>query len=174
MELSRTSFRLCLGILDKIALGVCELFDIADANERLYFESFWRPTTRKGKAGIRWSTLTTKSNPGLIGLYSQATDLRTDGEWSMFKAWRNELEHRFLILTNFAAPRDPWSARTGTFETRCVTVDDFTERILNLLQFTRSAIFNFTYCARHETRARVDDACAQRIVLHKYPEADAE
>ena len=33
-ELLRTSFRLCLGILDKIALGVCELYDVADPNEK--------------------------------------------------------------------------------------------------------------------------------------------
>ncbi len=91
-ELLRTSFRLCLGILDKIALGICELYDVADPHEKLYFESFWQPSARKGKAGDRWTTLTAKSkNPALVALYSQA-DLRIDGEWAQFKAWRNDLE----------------------------------------------------------------------------------
>jgi hypothetical protein len=110
IELLRTSFRLCLGVLDKIALGVCELFDVADPNEKLYFESFWRPKRAKGNAARRWSTLASKENPGLIGLYSQAADVRSDGEWATFKAWRNDLEHRFLILTNEPSPDDPWNA----------------------------------------------------------------
>src|ERR1017187_8949507 len=123
-ELLRTSFRLCLGILDKIALGSCELYDVADTDERLYFESFWQPPAHKakGKAGSRWKTLTAKSkNPGLVALYSQATDLRSDGEWALFKQWRNALEHRFLILTEEPTPEDLWRARQGTFEPRCVT-----------------------------------------------------
>jgi hypothetical protein len=153
-ELLRTSFRICLGILDKIALGVCELYDVAESHEKLYFEKFWQPTARKGKASTRWNALAAKNNPSLVALYSQATDLRSDGEWSLFKSWRNYIEHRFLILTDEAISLDVWKARRGTFDTRCVTREEFTERTLRLLQFTRSAIFNFTYCARCETRSR--------------------
>src|ERR1035441_4207308 len=81
-ELLRTSFRLCLGILDKIALGICELYNIADPTEKLYFESFWQPNAKKGKAGTRWATLKAESdNASLVALYSQATDLGSDGEW---------------------------------------------------------------------------------------------
>jgi len=146
-ELLRTSFRLCLGILDKIALGVCELYDVADPTEKLYFESFWRPKATKGKASIRWDTLAAKSrNPGLVALYSQATDVQSQGEWSVFKAWRNDLEHRFLILTDDDSREDLLRAREGTFATRCITCSEFATRTLYLLQFTRSAIFNFTYC----------------------------
>jgi tetratricopeptide (TPR) repeat protein len=170
-ELLRTSFRLCLGILDKIALGICELYDVADPHEKLYFESFWQPSARKGKAVSRWTALTAKSrNPALVALYSQATDLRSDGEWSLFKAWRNDLEHRFLILTDAATPPDLWNAREGTFGTRCIGLSEFTERTLRLLQFTRSAIFNFTYCARHETRAPRDREAMTRTIQHKCPE----
>jgi hypothetical protein len=170
-ELLRTSFRLCLGILDKIALGICELYDVADPHEKLYFESFWQPSARKGKAVSRWTTLTAKSkNPALVALYSQATDLRSDGEWSLFKAWRNDLEHRFLILTGAATPPDLWNAREGTFRTRCIGLAEFTEQTLRLLQFTRSAIFNFTYCARHEPRAPRDRGAMTRAIQHKYSE----
>lgn len=170
-ELLRTSFRLCLGILDKIALGICELYDVAESHEKLYFESFWQSPAHKGKAGTRWTTLIARSkNPALVALYSQATDLGHDGEWSLFKAWRNDLEHRFLILTDEATPPDRWNAREGTFGTRCVALAEFTQQTLHLLQFTRSAIFNFTYCARHETRASRDQGGITRTILHKYPE----
>ena len=60
-ELLRTSFRLCLGVLDKIALGICELYDVADPGEKLYFESFWQPTARKGKASTRWTPFCAKA-----------------------------------------------------------------------------------------------------------------
>jgi hypothetical protein len=172
-ELLRTSFRLCLGLLDKIALGVCELFDVADPQEKLYFESFWQPAAKKGKASTRWNTLAAKrDNPSLVALYSQATDLRSDGEWALFKTWRNDLEHRFLILTQEEAPSDLWNARAGTFETRCVTLTEFTDRTLHLLQFARSAIFNFTFCARHETRARDDNPSIILTLQHKDLEAE--
>ncbi len=170
-ELLRTSFRLCLGILDKIALGICELFDVADEDEHLYFERFWRPQTSKGRARTRWNTLSARSNnSGLVALYSQATDLQSDGEWALFKAWRNDLEHRFLILTTQGTPPDLWKARQGTFNTRCVTLPEFTDKTLRLLQFTRSAIFNFTYCARQETRAHRNGQAITTTIQHKYPE----
>jgi hypothetical protein len=63
------------------------------------------------------------------------------------------------------------AARTGTFDTRCVTTAAFAERALQLLIFTRSAIFNFTYCARHETRAS-DKNGTPRTIYHKHPEPD--
>lgn len=167
-EFLRTSFRLCLGILDKITLGVCELYDIADNQENLHLESFWRPTARKGKASTRWDKLTARSkNPSLVALYSQATDLGSDGEWAIFKNWRNDLEHRFLILTDEPTPPDILKARQGTFHTRCVTIKEFRERALQLMQFTRSAIFNFAFCVRHETRATQEGPSVTLTLHHK-------
>ena len=43
MELNMKNFRLCFGILDKIAEGICYLFDLdVGENENIYFESFWQ------------------------------------------------------------------------------------------------------------------------------------
>jgi len=170
-ELLRTSFRLCLGILDKICLGVCELYDVAAAQEKLQFESFWQPPSKNGKAGSRWVTLGAHStNPSLVALYSQAADLQLDGEWRHFKDWRNHLEHRFLLLTDDQLPPDRWHARAGTFETLCIPISAFTEQTLRLLQFTRSAIFNFTFCVRHETTSEDNDPSITRTLQHKTPE----
>jgi GNAT superfamily N-acetyltransferase len=80
------------------------------------------------------------------------------------------LEHEFLILTHEEAPLDVWNAREGTFKTRCVSIEAFTEHTLHLLQFARSAIFNFTFCARHETRSEGDDPRITLTLQHKYPE----
>ncbi|HEY4784667.1 MAG TPA: LA2681 family HEPN domain-containing protein [Bacteroidales bacterium] len=42
LEQLRTSFRLCFGILDKIAEGLCYLYDLeTKERENIYFESFW-------------------------------------------------------------------------------------------------------------------------------------
>lgn len=46
-ELLRTSFRICYGILDKIALGICKVYGV-DA-KRIHFENFWDDSKRKTK-----------------------------------------------------------------------------------------------------------------------------
>lgn len=45
MELMRSSFRICYGILDKIALGICKLFNVPA--KRIHFETFWEDTKVK-------------------------------------------------------------------------------------------------------------------------------
>lgn len=32
---------------------ICELYDVADTHEKLYFESFWQPSARKGNPEAR-------------------------------------------------------------------------------------------------------------------------
>jgi len=167
-ELLRTSFRLCLGILDKIALGICELYNVADEHEKLYFESFWQPQSRKGKASTRWTTLASKStNLALVALYSQATDLGVDGEWILYKTWRNHLEHRFLLLTDEHNPLDVWKAREGTFGALCITESTFTDQTLGLLQFTRAAIFHFVWCVRYEAQPQDNAPRTTMTLRHK-------
>jgi hypothetical protein len=53
-EFLRTSFRLCFGILDRIARGVCTFFNVAKGSDKLYFESFWQAHDTKSS---RWSVL---------------------------------------------------------------------------------------------------------------------
>jgi hypothetical protein len=75
-----------------------------------------------------------------------------------------------VIVTHEPMPPDAWKARRGTFETRCITVKEFSDPALHLMQFTRSAIFNFTYCARHETRATGQGPNVTLTLEHKKPE----
>ena len=99
-EFLRTSFRLCFGILDRIAQGLNELYELADPKEDLYFESFWRPQNQRKKDDEkRWNKINQQKNMGLVALYSIATDLNLqDGQWGFFKKYRNHLEHGLLIL----------------------------------------------------------------------------
>jgi tetratricopeptide (TPR) repeat protein len=146
-ELLRTSFRVCYGILDKIALGICKLFDVTKEGENILFESFWKSKKE------RWDKLNQIRNPHLSALYSIACNLSTrGGELKEFKEWRNKLEHKVLILKN-----------TETFESNIlkvyedkdfIAVIDFSEfegKAMHLMQLTRAAIFSFVYCVRLQT-----------------------
>lgn len=49
-EMLRNSFRICFGILDKIAYAICDLFQLALPKEQIPpFESFWRSKWEKLK-----------------------------------------------------------------------------------------------------------------------------
>lgn len=149
-EMLRTSFRICFGILDKTASAVCELFSLAERDESVRFESFWHPLQDKRD---RWRRLNGIENLALLGLYCQATDLNPkNGDWPDFKEWRNALEHRFLIVITKEAgsKRDPYSVIRERRGDVVVPDEVFRERALLLLRMTRSALFNFVYCVRHE------------------------
>jgi hypothetical protein len=153
-EMTRTSFRMCFGILDKIGRAICDLFDLANPDEPIYFESFWRPRGKdlSSKQKERWPRLNSIRNFPLLALYSQATDLNShSGEWGIFKAWRNALEHGMMMLSySKEAPLDPYGVLKDNQYLQSVHYDDFVEKTLHFLRLTRSAIFNFTFCARHE------------------------
>ena len=153
-EMLRTSFRLCFGILDKIAHAVSELFDLSDPDEPLAFERFWRPRGKglSKKQKGRWEKINQIENFPLLALYSQATDLNSQaGEWGNFKDWRNALEHESLILTQSSdKPLDIYGALASSPRILKVNYTEFREKTLHLLQLTRSAIFNFVFCVRIE------------------------
>ena len=55
--------------------------------------------TEVEKQKTRWQKINNILNISLLALYTQATDLNNkDGEWSIFKEWRNNLEHSHLNL----------------------------------------------------------------------------
>lgn len=153
-EMLRTSFRLCFGILDKIAHAICELFDMSEPEEPIAFERFWRPRGKglSRKQEERWEKLNSIENYSLFALYSQATDLNShSGEWADFKKWRNAIEHELLILTlSDGKPLDIFEAINSSRRIVTVNCGEFKGKTLHLLQLTRSAIFNFVFCVRTE------------------------
>lgn len=144
-EQLRTSFRLCFGILDKIADGLCYLLDLdIKEGENIYFESFWNPK----KSPERWHKINEFRNIHLTALYSIACDLnKQNGELGFYKVWRNRLEHGLFSLTNSDYDEGTWEIQRFSERT---SATNFEAKTKLLLQLTRSAIFSFVYCARRE------------------------
>ncbi|MCZ8502380.1 LA2681 family HEPN domain-containing protein [Vibrio lentus] len=154
VEKLRTSFRLCFGILDKIGVATCELFDLYPPNGNVSFQSFWQ--LDRGGRRARFEAV---KSPGLLALYSIASDLndRKDGEWAFFKAWRNDLEHKFVVVHKEEKPNDLYSSYRFVDEMAFIKESDFINFLEHLLQITRSAIFSFTLMVRHEGEKGIND-----------------
>ena len=148
IEKLRTSFRLCFGILDKIGVAICELFDFYPPNKSVSFQSFWQLDRDN-----RRSKLESENNLALLALYSIATDLndRKDGEWAFYKQWRNDLEHKFVIVCN--SDNTNQSSSLDKLENDVVFINEaeFIDHLKRLLQITRSAIFSFSYAVKQKT-----------------------
>ena len=145
-EMLRTSFRVCYGILDKIAKGICYTYDLTTGNDskNILFESFWKSSEE------RWEKINSIRNIHLSALYSIASDFNTKkGEWKVFKDWRNKLEHGILILVDKKIPSsDPLKVYSDKELITTIDINEFKDKTLQLLQLTRSAIFSFVFCIR--------------------------
>jgi len=142
-ELLRTSYRQCYGILDKLAEGICQLYDIPV--KKVYFDNFWSQREVKER-------LSKIKNIHLNALYSIALDLNSKkGELRHFKLWRNKMEHGLFLLIDREHPRlDPFNLLEEDM-LACVDLEEFEHRTLHLLQLTRAAILSFTFCVRLQT-----------------------
>ena len=151
-EMQRTSFRICYGILDKIALGICKLYNL-EQKPNIYFETFWDNPKRNVE-------LNKIRNIHLNALHSIACDLNTKtGELKQFKDWRNKLEHNLLVI------RDAKQYSPDTFnifaDADFVAVADpidFQQKTLHLLQLTRAAIYSYVFCVRLQTIHHPDES----------------
>jgi tetratricopeptide (TPR) repeat protein len=147
VEKLRTSFRSCFGILDKIGIAICQLFDLYPPNGMVSFQSFWQLDRNN-----RREKFNNCKNPGLLALYSIATDLneKKDGEWSFLKQWRNDLEHEFVVVHKYEKPSDIYKSYDFMENIVFIKEEDFIEHLKRLLQLTRSAIFSFVFAVRHK------------------------
>ncbi|ELN6867240.1 hypothetical protein RZY50_000668 [Vibrio parahaemolyticus] len=155
VEKLRTAFRACFGILDKIGIAICELFDLYPQNGNVYFQSFWQldRDDRRKKFNEHKSS-------GLLALYSIATDLndRKGGEWSFLKQLRNDLEHEFVIVYNTNGPSDIYNSYDFMGNIVLVEEGRFINHLERLLQLTRSAIFSFVFAVRDKALNEKDDS----------------
>ncbi len=150
MEWQRSAFRICYGILDKIALGICKLYNIPVT--QVLFESFWKnPAVQP--------VLNHTKNMHLNALYSIACDLNTKtGELKHFKNWRNKLEHHLLVIKD-TVTFDQDYLKVFEDEEFVTVIDEkeFREKTLHLLQLTRAAIFSYVYCVRLQIIERLTE-----------------
>ncbi|HTN35559.1 MAG TPA: LA2681 family HEPN domain-containing protein [Arachidicoccus sp.] len=157
-EALRASFRICYGILDKIALGICKLYRTEGGN--IYFERFWEDKARK-------EILENQRNIHLNALSSIANDLNTKrGELKHFKNWRNKIEHNLLILQQKTKLNlDSYDILEDKDFIAVVDINDFKANTVQLLQLTRAAIFSYVYCVRLETITSEDPASTSAATI---------
>ena len=167
-EFLRTSFRLCFGILDRIAGGICGLFKLAGQQEKIYFHHFWRPT---GKADDqRWVALNQISNAGLVALYGLARDMseQKEGQWSHLRRYRNLFEHSLCLVRKDNAPEDlpPWfdGEPLPSVSRRQMRAD-----AVDMLRFVRAAIFYFALLVRAESPDGDSEVRGRAITFPKKP-----
>lgn len=146
-EKLRTSFRLCFGILDKIAEGICYLYDLEiGPKESIYFDSFWGSSSSKKD---RWQKINSINNIHLTSLFSIACDLNShNGEFGYYKKWRNRLEHGAFSIAK-SEDNELHTILEKQFSDYALE-NDFIDKTIHLLQLTRSAIFSFIFCSRQE------------------------
>lgn len=144
IEKIRTAFRICFGILDKIATSVDLVFEFKTKGN-VYFPTFWRLDIPEKLDNFR-----SHNNAGLIALYSIACDLNHNlqGELNFYKQWRNALEHSFVFIYKGTKPNETQSAINYYGEPEFISEDEFVESAKHVLQLTRSAIFSFVYAVR--------------------------
>jgi hypothetical protein len=155
VEKLRTSFRLCFGILDKIGVAICKLYNLYPPNGQVYFQSFWQLDRED-----RRERFESVKNPGLLALYSIATDLndKKDGEWAFFKQCRNDLEHKFIVIHKSDEPSDIYSSYSFMDGIIFMKEVDFIQHLEQLFQITRSAIFSFVFTVRDKAiQTKKDD-----------------
>lgn len=147
VEKLRTAFRACFGILDKIGIAVCELLDLYPKNGKVYFQGFWQ-LDQDGRREI----FDKHKNPGLLALYSIATDLndRKHGEWSFLKKLRNDLEHEFVVVHKEDHPSDIYNSYDFMGNIVFIKESDLISHLDRMLQLTRSAIFSFVFFVREK------------------------
>ena len=154
VEKLRTSFRLCFGILDKIGVAICELYKVYPANGNVSFQSFWQLDSND-----RREKFEKNKTAGLLALYSIATDLndRKGGELAFFKTWRNDLEHKFVVIHKNEKPSDIYSSYAFMDGMVFIQEVEFRQHLKQLLQLTRSAIFSFVFMVREEALKNKDE-----------------
>ena len=153
IEKIRTAFRLCFGILDKIAVAICELYNLYPTTKKgtpqknIYFQNFWQLDVDN-----RRQLFEKVKSPGLLALYSIATDLNKDkgGELAFYKEWRNGLEHKFLVVHKSDKPEDVYESYQLIKDILFIKESVFIRHFEHLLQITRSAIFSFAFMVRQE------------------------
>lgn len=152
IEKARTAFRLCFGILDKIGQAICDLFDLHPEKGLIYFENFWQLDFKNRRAEFE-----NFKSPGLLALYSTATDLnnKKNGELAFYKKLRNHLEHQFVVVHKNPIPFDIYESFSHKRrKVLLIHEDEFKFNLEQMLRLTRSSIFYFVFAIQDHARKK--------------------
>lgn len=153
VEKLRISFKLCFGILDKIAVALCKLFDLKPDRGQIYFHNFWQVRDEKRK--IKLNEI---NNKGLFGLFSIAMDLNdNNGELAFFRGWRNDLEHKLLVIYEKGMLTDLYDSYKFFDDVKFIEKEEFEQHLLQLMKLVKSAIFLFVFTMRIEGKRNIPE-----------------
>lgn len=153
VEKLRVAFRSCFGVLDKIAVALCKLFDLKPERGHIYFHSFWQIRDEKRKDKINEI-----NNKGLFGLFSIAMDLNDkNGELAFFRDWRNDLEHKLLVIHEEGMLTDLYNSYDFFDEVKYIEKEEFEQHLLQLMKIVKSAIILFVFTVRIEGKRNIPD-----------------
>ncbi|EOZ4303765.1 LA2681 family HEPN domain-containing protein [Salmonella enterica] len=153
VEKLRVAFRSCFGVLDKIAVALCKLFDLKPDRGHIYFHSFWQVHNEKRKNKIN-----NANNKGLLGLFSIAMDLNDkNGELAFFRDWRNDLEHKLLVIHEKGMLVDLYNSYSFFDEVKFIEKEEFEQHLLQLMKIVKSAVILFVYTIRIEGKRNIPD-----------------
>lgn len=153
VEKLRISFRSCFGVLDKIAVALCKLFDLKPDRGHIYFHNFWQVRDEKRKDKINRI-----NNKGLFGLFSIAMDLNdSNGELAFFREWRNDLEHKLLVIHEKGMLVDLYNSYDYFDDVKFIEREEFELHLLQLMKIVKSAIILFMFTVRIEGKRKIPD-----------------
>ncbi len=162
-ELLRTAFRLCFGILDRIARGIAEFLKLPINGKLVYFHGFWRSLGDEA-----WDTLNSQDSANLVALHGLARDLseRAGGEWAHLRRYRNLFEHELCLVTNETGQRAPWLP--SSIEE--LPLEVLSSHANDMLRFTRAAIYHFVFLVREKSRPKdLPSPLAPKVTFDKKP-----
>ncbi|MBK0089386.1 LA2681 family HEPN domain-containing protein [Erwinia sp. S59] len=146
VEKLRLAYKSCFGVLDKIAVALCKLFDLKPERGHIYFHSFWQVRDEKRKTKIDKA-----NNKGLLGLFSIAMDLNDkNGELAFFRDWRNDLEHKLLVIHERGMLEDLYNSYGYFEDVKFIEKEEFEQHLLQLMKIVKSAIILFVFTVRIE------------------------
>ncbi|MBZ7204016.1 hypothetical protein FMK69_17040, partial [Klebsiella variicola] len=153
VEKLRIAFRSCFGVLDKIAVALCKLFDLKPDRGHIYFHNFWQVHDEKRKSKINKI-----NNKGLLGLFSIAMDLNDkNGELAFFRDWRNDLEHKLLVIHEKDMLVYLYNSYGFFDEVKFIEKEEFEQHLLQLMKIVKSAVILFVYTIRIEGKRNIPD-----------------
>lgn len=170
IEKVKMGFKLCFGILDRIANAVCELHDLyPQKNQKVYFTSFWGLDFDK-ECKERLEKFNQIKTLHLTALYSLAIDLSQSEEIRLYRGQRNDLEHNFVVVYNGIQVEDIYNSFDIQKNILLIKESDLVDSYIHLLQLTRSAIYSFVFHVQEylvKIQKSSDEKLAMPIVLPK-------
>jgi hypothetical protein len=101
-------------------------------------------------------------------LYGLAGDLSDGGEWSRLKRYRNLFEHELCLVRKDSTSRElpPW---LDGKDPPSIPYGQMKSDAVDMLRFTRAAIFYFVFLIRSQSRGRSDGHQGRTITFPKKP-----